>query len=289
MKKRRVLICTGVLIGCLLGLTGTSKAGAFLDNPYWDSGKAEFQVYQAAIKKYDIYRQASVKLIMVKEPFDPVRLVKTRQEKGSINVVKMNLIRDIPTGIYDYFQMASIFFERSTGRILKYTMSSQEGCGNTFMEYVRREGKHVFHYHSYFDDQGDSETILEGDDFTFYDALPVVLRFRLTQAGEYRLHIMDSLISNKVVPLTIREGLVRNRSEESRKVGEKTYPRVFISEVHRGEQIDLLIFEPEYPHRLLEWRKADGDGMVLDQSHFLYYWNFTQPDDRSLGMVQDGI
>jgi hypothetical protein len=155
------------------------------------------------------------------------------------------------------------------------------------MEYRRREGKHLFHYHSYFDDQGNSETILEDGDFIFYDSLPVVLRFRLTQAGGYRLNIMDSLISNKWSSLTIREGLVRNRSEEARKAGGKTYPRVFISEVRRGELKDLLVFEAQYPYRLLEWRKADGDEMMLNQSHYLYYWRYTKPIDRSLGIVQD--
>jgi hypothetical protein len=287
MKIMRVLIYAGVFIGCLLGLSGASKGEAFFENAYWNSGKAEFQVYEATVKKYDVNRKATVKLIMVKEPFDPVRLVKTGREEDSVNMVKLNMIQQIPTGIYDYFQMASIFFERSTGRILKYTMTSQDGCGNTFMEYRRREGKHLFHYHSYFDDQGDLETILEDGELTFYDSLPVVLRFRLTQAGEYRLNIMDSLISNKWIPLTIREGLVRNRSEEGRKVGGKTYPRVFISEVRRGEQKDLLVFEAEYPYRLLEWRKADGDKMMLNQSHFLYYWRYTEPNDLSLGIVQD--
>ena len=288
MKKIRILIYTGALIGYLLGLSGTSKGEAFFENAYWDSGKAEFQVYETSVKKYDVNRDATVKLIMVKEPFDPIRHVKTGPEEDSVNVIKLNMIQQIPTGIYDYYQMASIFFERSTGRILKYTMSSQDGCGNTFMEYRRREGKHLFHYHSYFDDQGDSETILEDGEFTFYDSLPVVLRFRLTQAGEYRLNIMDSLISNKWIPLTIREGLVRNRSEEARKVGGKTYPRVFISEVRRGGQKDLLVFEAQYPYNLLEWRKADGDEMILNQSHSLYYWLYTQPNDRSLGIVQDG-
>jgi hypothetical protein len=147
MKIMRVLIYAGVFIGCLLGLSGASKGEAFFENAYWNSGKAEFQVYEATVKKYDVNRKATVKLIMVKEPFDPVRLVKTGREEDSVNMVKLNMIQQIPTGIYDYFQMASIFFERSTGRILKYTMTSQDGCGNTFMEYRRREGKHLIHYH----------------------------------------------------------------------------------------------------------------------------------------------
>lgn len=74
------MIYTGVFIGCLLGLSGTSKGKAFLENDYWDSGKAEFQVYTASVKKYGMDRNATVKFIMVKEPFDPIGLVKTRHE-----------------------------------------------------------------------------------------------------------------------------------------------------------------------------------------------------------------
>ncbi len=285
MKSVRTLLRAGVLIGCLLVLPGTSEAEGYLQNSYWDSGKAEFQVYEASIEKYGTDRTATVKLILVKEPFDPDRLVKTARNGDSVSVVKMNLIQTVPTGIYDYFQMASIFFERSTGRVLKYTMSSQDGCGNTFMEYRRRGGNHVFHYHSYFDDQGDSETIFEGGEFTFYDALPVVLRFRLAEKGEYGLKIMDSLISNRAVQPAIRQGRVRNRMEQDRKVGGRTYPRVLVSEVRWGDDEDRFVFEPEYPHRLLEWNRADGDEMALNQSHYLYYWRRVQPNDRSLGVV----
>jgi hypothetical protein len=277
----------GILAGLLLGLGGTSSATSFFDSAYWDSGKAEFQVYDASLSKYGTDRPATVKLILVKEPFDVERLVKTLSAEGAVDVVKMNWIQHIPTGIYDYCQTASIFFERATGRILKYTMSSQDGCGNTFMEYRRREERHLFRYHSYFDDQGDSVAVLEDGEFTFYDALPVVLRFRLTEAADYRLKIMDPLLSNQAVPLTIREGLVRNRPEANREVGGKTYRRVVLCEVLRGEKRDLFVFEADYPHRLLEWTQADGGSMRLDQSHFLYYWLHTKPEDRSLGIVRD--
>jgi hypothetical protein len=46
--------------------------------------------------------------------------------------------------------------------------------------------------------------------------------------------------------------------------------------------------ELDYPYRLLEWRKADGDEMMLNQNHFLYCWRYTKPNNRSLGVVQEG-
>jgi hypothetical protein len=58
--------------------------------------------------------------------------------------------------------------------------------------------------------------------------------------------------------------------------------------VLRGAEKDLFVFEPDYPYRLLKWRQADGYEMMLNQSHSLYYWLYTKPDDRSLGIVQTG-
>jgi len=287
-NMKRGFICTGVALLSLIVLDGTSSGNGFLENPHWDSGKAEFQVYEASLGKYGIPRDATAKMILVKELFDPKALVKTRRSDNSISVLKLNFIQHIPAGIYDYFQMVSVFFERGTGRVLKYTMSSQDGCGNTFLEYLRRGDKHLFRYHTYWDGQGDMEMVLEDTEFTFYDSLPVALRFRLPEAGEYRLKIMDALIANKAVPLTIREGTVRNRSVTNRKVGDKTYQRVFVSEVLRDGKKDVLVFEPDFPHRLLEWKKAGGDKMLINQSHFLYYWEHVKPEDRSLGLLKEG-
>jgi hypothetical protein len=197
----------------------------------------------------------------------------------------MHCIQTVPTGIYDYFQTVSIFFERSTGRVLKYTMSSQDGCGNTFMEYLRRDDKHVFRYQSYYDDQGDSETVLENSAFVFYDALPVFLRFRLTEPGEYSANIMDSLISNKALPLTVRDAIIRNGSSTNIKIGGKKYARALTARVRRGGKQDVFWFEPDYPHRLIRWEQHDGDELVLDKSRFFYYWRHVKPKDRILGTV----
>ena len=42
-----------------------------------DSGKAEFQTYNAKIEKYGYFRAAEVSIIIVKEPFDPLKRVKS--------------------------------------------------------------------------------------------------------------------------------------------------------------------------------------------------------------------
>ena len=130
-----LFILTILIVALLYTIPLPVLAGPpYLAHSQWDSGTAEFCVYEATLTKYVEPRPAKVKMIMVKEQFDSAKLVKTSTAEDSFEVIKFHTIQAIPTGIYDYFQTASIFFDRTTGRVVKYTMGSQEGCGNTFME-----------------------------------------------------------------------------------------------------------------------------------------------------------
>jgi len=168
----------------------------YLGHSHWDSGKAEFQVYQGKVSKYGIERSALVKIIVVKEPFHREKQVKTLSADHADDVLKMNYIQVIPAGIYDYYQTASFFFHRKTGKLLKYTMSSQDGCGSTFMVYRYRGQKNFFQFHSYFDDQGDINAEIEGAPIYFYDALPLILRFWINKSIPYNIRLVGPLLAN---------------------------------------------------------------------------------------------
>jgi len=252
----------------------------YLSDPFWNSGKAEFQVYQGKIKKYKIFRNAQVKLIIVKEPFHREKFVKTMKQEMATNVIKMNYIRHVPAGIYDYHQMASFFFNWDTGRIIKYTMNSQDGCGNTFMKYIFKNNRHHFSYHSYFDDQGDLLKIFD-EDFLFYDALPIVLRFRLSEKGSYKTMMMPSLISNRIQPLTLSEAVITTRRIDKLTEG-KTYRKPYVVEVNFEKGKDIFYFENKFPHRMIKWEKKNKDSLVLKKSDFLYYWHYTGPEHGEL-------
>lgn len=246
---------------------------SFLVNSYWDSGKAEFQVYDATIKKYGIHRKAVAKLIIVKESFHKANLVKTIHPEDTVDVIKMNYIRTIPTGVYDYFQMASIFFDRKTGRILKFAVSSQDGCGTTFMEFLWKNNRYHHHFHSYFDDQGDGEVVIDNMNFVFYDALPVVLRFNLKDKKTYSIKLSDSMISNKAKPITLYTALVSKQIVE-----EKKGKRIYAVTVKSPGKKDMFYFEKEFPHRMIKWQKNNGDELTMKKTRFFYYWNFTKPE-----------
>jgi hypothetical protein len=199
-----------------------------------------------------------------------------------MDVIKMNLVRIIPAGIYDYFQMASLFFDRNSGRVVKYSMSSQDGCGTTFMIYRFSKNRHHFRFFPYFDDQGDSEAIIEQDSLVFYDALPMVLRYKLNNTQKYTLKMIVSLIANKRQPLEVHRAVVSSKVINNFRAGEKKFDRIHAVTVKSRGLTDVFYFETAYPNRLIRWEKGNGDVLVLRRSGFLYYWNYTGPEHADM-------
>lgn len=286
MKTWHVILSTCCLIVlCMVtdkALVAFAADNAFfLANPHWDQGNAEFQVYKAGLTRYGIRRDGEAKIIIVKELFDPDRLVKTNKAAPAIEVIKMNYIQTVPTGVYDYFQMASFFFERSTGKIIKYTMSSQDGCGTTFMEYVYRNNNGHFIFHSYFDDEGDMQVELNvPEPPVFHDALPLVLRFRLQEKMPYTLQIVQPLIANKFTRPAITAARITNRLISPYSIGARQFESIYEITVETNDARDIFYFEPVFPYRLVKWKKANNDELLLQSSRFFPYWQFNKPGDE---------
>ena len=252
----------------------------FLSNSFWDIGKAEFQTYNAKIEKYGHIRDAKVKIILVKEPFDIFRGVKSITVPEPTEAIKMNYIQFVPVGVYEYNQMASIFFERSSGRILKYSMSSQDGCGSSYMQYINNGKEHNFIFYSYFDDEGKIErTITEPNPIYFYDALPLILRFRIKEKGPYRINIFPGFIKNRFTEPTAYEVKVTRTYLDNVTVNNIVYQSVYSVVVSGGGKMDIFYFDSIYPHRLIKWKKNNKDQLNLDKASFTYYWKKIKPGD----------
>jgi hypothetical protein len=284
-EEKSITIIPFIILFCFTMFSAPLEIQAggrhFLSNSYWDSGKAEFQTYNVNIEKYGYTRDAEIKIILVKESFDLLRRVKSLTVSEPIKVLKMNYITSIPVGVYEYNQMASIFFERSSGRILKYSMSSQDGCGNSYMLYTRMGEDHNFIFHSYFDDEGEiKRTITESDPIFFYDALPLILRFRIKDKSPYRINIFPLFISNKFTEPIPYEVKVSNTFLEKVTFNNIIYKSVYLVVVDGGGgKKDMLYFNYAYPHRLIKWKMNNKDELNLDKSSFTYYWHKIKPGD----------
>jgi hypothetical protein len=198
-----------------------------------------------------------------------------------IDVIKMNYIQSVPVGVYEYNQMASIFFERSSGRILKYSMSSQDGCGHSYMQYTHIGEKHHFIFYSYFDDEGEiKRTITESDPVYFYDALPLILRFRINDMSPYRVKIFPGVIRNKFTEPIPYEVRVKKTVLNNVTFNNVFYESVYSVVVNGDGKRDTLYFNYVYPHRLIKWKKNNNDELNLDKSSFTYYWEKIRPGDN---------
>ncbi len=273
-----LLICIIFIITSCTGSSNSLYNIEFLKNSHWDMGKAEFQTYGGLITQYDEQRDAGIKLIIVKEQFDESKFVKSND--SNLSVLKVNIIKTVPTGMYDYFQMGSIFFDVQTGEILKFAISSQDGCGMTYIEYNSRNNKIM--YISYFDDQGQITRELNNNNFMFYDALPVFLRFQLDIEETYELSILPSLLNNKFTEPIFYNAVITNSIITNFPVGNDIYPEVYKSEVTFAGITEIFYFLKEFPNTLIRWDKNNGDYIQLENSHFIDYWNYTANENRNL-------
>ena len=135
-------------------------------NSYWYTGKAEINVYSLEQARYGEIHKGKAVRIFVTEDFLVDKQVKKESmtaEKHT-SVMKMNVLKKFPTGIYDYSMMTSVFTPIDISRYrktFKTTMSSQEWCGQTYSQLNLIEGDYNFTGHSYFEREGEQDYSME--------------------------------------------------------------------------------------------------------------------------------
>src|SRR4051812_11110516 len=142
------------------------------NNSYWGDGKAEFNIYDAQVARYGIPRPTEVLHILVREPFDPTQLVKpdNPNQPNAVQVLKLNQIVHVPTGLYVYQQMHSNFWRVDNAQLLKFSLTSNDSCGNTFKEARRDGAAFAYEYHTYWDGMaGGKENVTVPANGFFYD------------------------------------------------------------------------------------------------------------------------
>lgn len=129
---------------------------------YWYQGEAEINRYTLEQNRYKDVHPGEAVLVFVTEDFLTDKQVKNDNytNPNSVPILKNNILKKFPTGIYDYSIMSSVFTPVETKKqphTLKVTTSSQEWCGHTFMQ-INKDGKHYkTKLHSYFENEGDQE------------------------------------------------------------------------------------------------------------------------------------
>src|ERR1700682_1702513 len=189
------------------------------NNSYWGDGKAEFNIYDAQIARYGIPRPCEVLHFLVREPFDPKQLVKPEGplRPETIAVLKLNQILHVPTGLYVYQQMHSSFWRVDNAKLLKFSLTSNDSCGNTSKEGRRNGDQLSYEYHTYWDGmaEGKENVALPANGY-FYDELPWLGRTLdfAKSAGEFEVQLAGSIINSKKDTIAFKPAKISFTSTE---------------------------------------------------------------------------
>ena len=154
---------------------------------HWGDGRAELAGYDLVTPRYGASRTGTAVAIFVTETFSNALRVKADPGKhprsDEFPVMKLNLVQDFSTGVYDYNLQTSAFVAlapangRPAGAPTKVSFSSQEWCGNVYAQLLFDKGSARLASHSYFDGEADrSEALPCPADAVAEDALLVWAR-----------------------------------------------------------------------------------------------------------------
>jgi len=252
---------------------GSARDGSWRRSSLWDDGRAEFSAYRVLWRRYERLNPGRAFLIAVKEPWAPDLDVKAdRPRPDGFDVIKLNHIRDVPTGIYTYHQMASVFMRRDDGRLRKLATTSSEGCGLSTADMTRG----VLRTRSYFDGQGNRETRWPEGALP-EDGLPLLLRDYVTGPIPARIQVFPSLLTGRFPPLKPIAFEIRREEDIQEKVAAGTFEAVRIRLVRKDRELSFT-FEKDSPHRMLRLETGDGTTYELLKSERIPYWSMNDPD-----------
>ena len=269
-------ICCLALACLTVSVAHAQFTPALIQNDsYWNDGKAEFSIYGAEIARYGIPRACEVLHILVREPFDPKQLVKPEEPKraGAFPVLKLNQILNVPTGLYVYQQMHSNFWRVDNAQLLKFSLTSNDSCGNTYKEGRRADGHFTYEYRTYWDGMaGGQEKVAIPANGYFYDELPWLVRtIDFSNPGKnFEVQLAGSTINSKKDSFEFKPATVSFTRAER-------FIDVTLQHAGGTERFKL---DSQFPHLLREWNAADGSKLKMKRNLKVDYWNYNQPGDR---------
>lgn len=296
----RSLIAVGLLLGACAPVSGRDDGDAFWK--HWGDGRAELSGYDLAYPRYGAIRHGKAVAIFVTETFAGDDRVKhergDRPESLRYPVMKLNLVQDFPTGIYDYNMMTSVFIAlapahgRGAGSPTKVSFSSQEWCGHVYAQLLFDEKKVRHEVHSYFDGEADREDALDypADGISEDALLPWARGFggpALAPGDTRTVRLLRSLEQSRLrhrEPAWVKAVLSRAAATETVEVPAGTFEaRRYDVEPDPSAAFDQFFawsiwVEDVSPHRIVRWTRADGVEARLLASERSAYWEMNGPE-----------
>ena len=254
----------------------------------WGDGQAELAGYDLTIPRYNQPRRGTAVTIFVTETFSNSVRVKADPGKHPASdefpVMKLNLVKDYQTVVYDYNEMTSSFVAlqpvngRAAGSATKISFSRQEWCGHTYHQLLFDAQSIRAARHSYFDGDGDGQRELDyAANGIPEDALMHWARGMAAPAlaaGESRaVPLLPALSSLKGVDAKWMTATL-SRAAKPQSV---TVPAgVFVVEAMGvrmpDKQTRTFYVEQAPPHRIVKWDSSTGEHAELLKSDRMKYW-----------------
>jgi len=308
--RSRWLLVVGILAAFA---SGPTAAGDAKFESWWRDGQAELDGYRLHVQRYGHERSGRAVAIYVTEPFSRSKHVKlddpARAGRDVLGVLKLNLVRDFQTGIYDYHTIVSLFVDDAAFEPVKIAFSSTEWCGQVYEELNFGGGGIQQRVASYFEGESGEHSLGRPRDGIEEDALFVRLR---------------ALSGAPLVAPGARRTFPFLASPFYRRLAHRPAAWTTVTIEHAAEpvrvtvpagafEVDSYVVRPAdgregsfdveraWPHRIVRWswRAAPGapalggtDAAELTGSRRLAYWRTHDPGDendlRDLG-VNPGV
>ncbi len=285
--KSTIPICIYLLaIGCKAQPSPISANDQKTFSDYWHQGKAEISSYDLSQSRYGATHDGKVMLVFVTEDMNRSKQVKLddplRHASDAVNVLKLNTMKEFITGIYKYSMMSSVFTPVEYAKhphSLKLTCSSQDWCGQSFMQANWKGNRYEVKQYSYFESEGDqSYTLmspwLEDEIWTKIRLAPNTLpigEVKMVASVFYiRLSHKANIVYKAITSLTNH-----NATENIYKI---EYP-----ELKRTIEIN---FQSVFPFKILGWKEIYGKNEIttakISSTIQLDYWKYNRSEDEVL-------
>ena len=255
---------------------------------HWSDGLAEIAGYKLTMPRYSEERAGYAVGIFVTETMDHQSRVKTDapQDGSHYPVMKLNLIKDFQTGIYDYNTMLSSFVTLAAndhlqvGHVSKISFSSQEWCGHVYHQLLFERGKISETVHSYFQNEADqSRTFKTAPHVLSEDTLLLWARGmsgpKLAPGEQTIVPMLNSLQRVRLEHVTLqttRATLGRHPTPETITTPAGTFETSrYIASIEGGQTWEIFV-ENAFPNRVIKWENTGGEKAELQGVMRVAYW-----------------
>jgi len=266
---------------------------------YWYAGEAEISRYDLKQVRYGEVHEGDAVMIFVTENFLADEQVKDEgwpSEGKSESILKLNLTKKFITGIYPYSVMTSVFtpVDKRKTPSWKVTASTQEWCGQTYMQLNFRDNGFEGLHHSYFQKEGDSTFRLESA--LLEDEIWTLIRLGASDLPTGEIEIVPALTHLRMAHQTASIENATATLGEVEGLSESGSPLKAYEVAYAGSGRKIrIVFESNFPFSIERWSETHpgrrGDEPLVTEAvrtHTikLDYWNRNGSEDIGL---RDGL